>query len=578
MWKTQQLIGILIAGSTLPVIGAPQLDSEIIRQQQRQQQFQQQMQPETDVRLDNDLSDIADQKLPFNEQPCFAINQIALEGELAHDFQFILTRAIKKSGFKPDMCLGEKGIQYIGGLIQDILVNKGYTTTRIAANPQNITEGKLIYNLLPGRFDAIHYDMQDKEHTHVNRISLFANKFPNKTNELFNLYQLEQGLENLKRLPTAEVDMKIVPSETKGSSDVIVKWKQRTIPIRVAFNIDDSGGHSTGRYQGGVTLSVDNPLGLSDLFYVNYNQDLGGKNSETDIDGHKTGSGTNGYALHYSVPFKNWLWSFNRSHYRYHQAIAGFAENYDYNGNSDNMDIGFSRLIYRDNQRKTNVGFKLWRRESHNFINDAEIDVQARRTGGWQINLDHREYIGSSVLNLGLSYKRGTGTGHSIAAPEEAFNEGTSRMKIITADLSLFKPFKIGKQNFNFDTSWHGQWNKTPLITQDQLSIGGRYTVRGFDGELSLMAPRGWYWQNNIAWSYQPQHQIYLGADLGHIATNQISPQLGKTLAGAVIGLKGQFKVGGMLSYDVFAGKPLYKPQYFKTAKTTGGFSLNYAF
>lgn len=531
------------------------------------------MQPEIDVHLDSEPSLPAAttaQTLPLEEQPCFTINQIRLEGEDAHYFNFALEAAIKQSGFKPGMCLGSQGIRLISQMAQNSMITRGFVTSRvILPEEQNLQSGQLILQAQAGRIHEIRY--QGGRYLLNNALTI-------KSGQILNIRNIEQSLENLKRLPTIEADIQMEPARENNQTDLVITVSQRTIPLRLAFSLDDSGSHSTGRYQGGITLSVDNPLGLSDLFYANYNQDLGGKNSETDIDGDKTGSSTNGYTLHYSVPMGNWLWSFNRSHYRYHQAIAGLTENYDYNGNSDNTDFGFNRLLYRDKQRKTSFGFKLWRRESHNFINDAEIEIQARRTGGWQASLDHREYIKNLIVNLNLGYKRGTGAGHSLAAPEEAFNEGTSRMKIMTADLGIFWPFQLGKQNFGLDSSWHGQWNKTPLITQDQLSIGSRYTVSGFDGEVSLMAPRGWYWQNNLAWSYQPQHQVYLGVDIGHIGTNALSPQLGQTLAGAVIGLKGQFQAGGALSYDLFVGKPIYKPQYFRTARTTGGFNLNYAF
>ncbi|MDF7676195.1 ShlB/FhaC/HecB family hemolysin secretion/activation protein [Neisseriaceae bacterium ESL0693] len=556
---------------------------EINREQQRQQQFQQQMQPDVDVRLPPTETPKATplKALPADETPCFVINSIEVTGEAAARFQFARRQAIRQSGFKAGQCIGQQGLEYLTTLAQNALIQHGYTTSRILLGQQDLNSGRLILTVMPGHIRQVRYDDSDPN-THTGRIKHIPNKFPLHQGKILNLYDLEQGLENLRRLPTVEADMSIEPAQDAAGdgsqSDLAVKWRQRTIPVRMAVNLDDSGSHSTGRYQGGVTVALDNPLGLSDLFYANYNHDLGGKHSYTDSDGHKTGSGTNGYMLHYSVPVGYWLLAFNRSHYRYHQAVAGYAENYDYNGNSDTTDIGLSRIIQRNAKRKTTLGLKLWRRESHNFIEDAEIEVQQRHTAGWQANLSHREYLGKATLDFDLGYKRGTGAGHSQRAPEEAFNEGTSRMKIITADASVYWPFRLGQQTFSYDSSFHGQWNKTPLITQDQLSIGSRYTVRGFDGELSLMAPRGWYWQNNLNWAYQPQHQLYAGLDVGHIGTNSVNPQLGKTLAGAVIGTRGQFKAGGMLSYDLFAGKPIYKPQYFKTANTHVGFSLNYAF
>ncbi|NUF09850.1 ShlB/FhaC/HecB family hemolysin secretion/activation protein [Snodgrassella sp. ESL0324] len=550
---------------------------QIIREQQRLKQFQEKMQPEVNVRLQPPQIEGTVSGLPQDEKPCFAIRNIKLNGDQAQRFQFALNIAIYQSKFKPGLCLGSNGINYIMTLAQNAVIDRGYTTTRILASPQDLSSGELVLTVIPGRIHEIRYNLDNTDQTHVNRIRRIQNEFPVKSGDILNLRDLEQGLENLKRVPTAEADIRIVPAEAPNESDVVVSWSQRKVPVRISFNADDSGSHATGRYQGGVTLSVDNPLGLSDLFYVNYNHDLGSKDSTVDIDGNRTGSGTHGYSLHYSVPVGNWLIAFNQNYYRYHQAIAGYNQNYDYNGSSENTDLGITRMIYRNSHRKIDVSARIWRRKSHNYIDDAEIEVQRRHTAGWAIGLNHQEYLGNAVLNLSAGYKRGTGADHSLRAAEEEFGEGTSRMEIITLDASLMKPFRVGKYNFSYDTSFHGQWNKTPLITQDQVSIGGRYTVRGFDGELTLMGEQGWYWNNNLNWQYLPGHQVYAGIDVGHITGRTSEMQLGKTLAGTGLGFKGQIKAGGSWYYDVFMGKPIYKPQHFRTDRTTFGFNLNYS-
>lgn len=550
---------------------------QIIREQQRLKQFQEKMQPEVNVRLQPPQIEGTVNGLPQDEKPCFAIRSIKLNGDQAQRFQFALNKAIYQSKFKLGLCLGSNGINYIMTLAQNAVIDRGYTTTRILASPQDLSSGELVLTVIPGRIHEIRYNFDNADQTHVNRIRRIQNEFPARSGDILNLRDLEQGLENLKRVPTVEADIQIVPAEAPNESDVVVSWSQRKVPVRISFNADDSGSHATGRYQGGVTLSVDNPLDLSDLFYVNYNHDLGSKDSTVDIDGNRTGSGTHGYSLHYSVPVGNWLIAFNQNYYRYHQAIAGYNQNYDYNGSSENTDLGITRMIYRNSHRKIDVSARIWRRKSHNYIDDAEIEVQRRHTAGWAIWLNHQEYLENAVLNLSAGYKRGTGADHSLRAAEEEFGEGTSRMEIITLDASLMKPFRVGKYNFSYDTSFHGQWNKTPLITQDQVSIGGRYTVRGFDGELTLMGEQGWYWNNNLNWQYLPGHQVYAGIDVGHITGRTSEMQLGKTLAGTVLGFKGQIKAGGSWYYDVFMGKPIYKPQHFRTDRTTFGFNLNYS-
>lgn len=204
--------------------------------------------------------------------------------------------------------------------------------------------------------------------------------------------------------------------------------------------------------------------------------------------------------------------------------------------------------------------------------------MQNRKTAGWGIDFSHKEYLDDISAQLKVAYKRGTGMNGALPAPEEAFGEGTSRMKIITADLNMNIPFQIKKQKFAYDTSLHAQWNKTPLTPQDKMAIGGRYSVRGFDGEMSLAAERGVQWRNELSWQYAPQHQVYLAADVGHVSGPSAQYLLGQTLAGGAIGLRGQFKAGGALSYDVFASKAIKKPEFFQTKNTTTGFSLNYSF
>ena len=545
----------------------------------RRRQQEQQLQREVDVRLDDTRqSTLTPSAAESAESPCFPIHTVTLTGDAAGRFQFALKKALKETGFQSGQCLGAQGINRIMVAAQNAVIGHGYTTTRILAAPQDLNSGTLELTVLPGKVRSVRTDTSHNDQTRAARIAAFQNEIPLKGGDILNLRRIEQGLENLKRVPTAEADIQIVPADAPDESDIVVAWRQRLLPYRLSLGVDDSGSKTTGKYQGSLTFSADNPFGLSDLFYLSYGRHLGHTDAHTDSEGKKTAGGTQSYAFHYSVPAGNWLWSWNHNYYRYHQAVAGINEVYDYNGKSRGSDIGFTRLLYRDARRKSHIGFKLWQKENQSFIDDAEVEVQRRKTAGWQLSLKHKEYIGRSTLDIGLAYKRGTGMADAIAAPEEVFDEGTSRMKVITADISYNHPFQIGRQHFVYDTALHAQWNKTPLTPLDKIAIGGRYTVRGFDGESSLSAERGWYWRNEAAWSFKPAHQFYLALDGGHVSGDSAQYLLGQTLIGAAAGLRGQFKAGGSLNYDLFAGKPIKKPKGFQTASTVFGFNLNYSF
>lgn len=569
-------------------------------QRQRQEQQREHMQPQSDVRLDSGLGaettvlstgnteEISNSASVDNHatghtsndmQSCFAIEQVALVGEHNHLFQFALKKALEQTHFQAGKCLNATDINQIMVAAQNAIIGKGYTTTRVLAAPQDLNSGQLTLTVFPGYLKNIEIDLSNAEQTHAGRIAAFQNEFPKRSDGILNLRDLEQGLENLKRIPTAETDIQIVPVEgVPNQSTVLVKWQQRLLPYRLSIGIDNSGSKATGTYQGNITFSADNPLGLSDLFYVSYGRSIGYVPKETDSLGNLKKGSTYNYAIHYSVPFGKWTWSWNHSGYRYHQAVAGLSEAYDYNGKSNSTDFGFNRLLYRDAHRKTHLGAKLWTRETQSYIDDAELTVQRRRTAGWLAELNHKEYIGNSTANFKIAYKRGTGMSDALPAPEEAFGEGTSRMKIWTASADLNAPFRIGKQSFVYDTNLQAQWNKTPLTAQDKFAIGGRYTVRGFDGELSLSAERGWYWRNDLSWNFKQGHQLYLGADVGHVSGPSAQYLLGQTLAGATLGVRGQVKTKGLLSYDFFVSRALKKPEYFQTKRWVTGFQVSYGF
>ena len=594
---TPQKISLLVFSLVISVQAAYALSQDemirrqqerVIQQEQRQQRLQQQNLPQRTQKPISIQSSPAttDGGFILNEQPCWAIKEIQLvdeNGKNAKKFQFALRYAKKKSGFKNGMCLGQNSISHLIALTQNKIIDKGYTTTQVGLMPQNIHSGSLNITVIAGKMGDIRYQNCDDKDTYGKHcaIGIFNNKLPLTTGEIFNLRDLETGLENLQRVPTANADIQITPSQMVNASDIVVDYQQ-SIPLRLSLNIDDSGSRSTGKYQAGGAISLDNPLGLSDLFYLSYNQSIGGKKDKyTDNNGKTWDSRTADYALHYSFPIYSWTLGINHSAYRYHQAVAGAFEHYDYNGKNRTLDFYLSKNLYRDGQRKTDATVKLWRKESKNFIDDAEVEVQRKELAGWAAEISHREYIKDAVLSLHLAYKRGTGLLGAKRVPEEAFKDGTSRMKLWTLDATFSLPFVIKRQPFSIDSRLFGQYNQTPLLTSDKISIGSRHTVRGFDGETTLTAEKGFYWQNNLNYAYRPNHQVYLGYDYGRVSGKSKADLLGQSLSGVAMGLKGSlstFGTRGKLNYDLFVARPIVKPHHYPTHKTAYGFALNAVF
>lgn len=561
---TCSLVGFLTSAAALAA--EPQAPAQqLLLQQQRERAQREQLEQSPDVRLEAPLDSAGNLRLPRNETPCFKIDRVVLSGDQAEDFQWALRAANPADDPVQGRCVGSAGINLTMKRIQNAIIAKGFITTRVLAQAQDLNQGTLSLVLVPGRIKHIRFAEGTSARAN------YWNAMPASPGDVLNLRDIEQALENFKRVPTAEADVQITPAEgadaQPGESDVVIAWKQ-AIPVRVSLSVDDSGSKQTGKYQGNVALSLDNLASLNDLFYISFNHDLGG--------GQSGDRGSKGHTVHYSVPYDYWQLSLTSSEYDYHQTIAGVNQAYSYSGRSRTNEVQLSRVIYRDAVRKTTVSVGGWSRTSSNYIEDTEIELQRRRMAGWQAGINHREFIGASTLDLGVGYRRGTGARDALRAPEEENGEGTSRSQIITANAQLQLPFTLADQRLRYIAGWRGQWNRTPLIPQDRFSIGGRYTVRGFDGEQILSAERGWTFSNDLGLSLANTGQeLYLGVDYGEVGGHSTQYLSGRRLAGAVVGLRGGYK---QFSYDIYTGKPLEKPKGFQTADVTSGFSANWSF
>ncbi|EBP0013507.1 ShlB/FhaC/HecB family hemolysin secretion/activation protein [Salmonella enterica] len=531
--------------------GASENETLVIQQQRQKALEQQLMPPVPAVRLSSSVSGSGRIHFP-EESPCFTFEQVKLSGTERLPVWLPLQRL---AGQATGHCIGAKGINLLMTTLQNRLVDHGYVTTRVLAPSQDLKSGVLRLVIVPGVVRHVRLTPDSDDY-----IRLYS-AFPAHEGSLLDLRDIEQGLENLQRLPGVQADMEILPGEEPGESDILITRRQDKY-WRLGLSLDDSGTRSTGRYLGGVTFSLDNPFSLSDLLYVSATHnfpDYGGKGSKN-------------YTGHYSLPFGYWQFSVTASDYDYHQTVAGDPEDYQYSGESQNLGVQLSRVLHRNGTQKTVLTYDVLARRSRNYINDTEIRVQRRQTAAWRLGLQHRHYISQATLDAGVSWQRGTRWFGAQPAPEEIFGEATALSKILQMNASLNLPFSLAEQSFRYTLQYQRQLSNTPLTPQEQFAIGNRWTVRGFDGERTLNASNGWYIRNDLAWRTPlPEQELYLGMDYGEVGGAGSEYLVGRHLAGGVMGLRGQLL---STDYDVFIGRPFSKPAGFMTSDVTAGFNL----
>jgi hemolysin activation/secretion protein len=558
-----------------PSVQTPSSEEQRRRSQSELQERQRQLQA-PNVSLDDKAAAeaLASLSLP-SESPCFPIHQFVL------DVPSQLPPAIRAAGasdlpfdqfrFAQDYlrqyagaCIGKEGLNLIVKRLSNLVLKRGYSTTRIGIPEQDLSGGTLKLALVPGVIRAIRF-------ADPSLYGTWRSAFPTSPGNLLNLRDLEQGLEQMKRVPSQDVNMEIVPGELPGESDVVITVK-RSKPWKLTGTLDDSGAKGTGKLQAGLNLAVDNPLGLNDLFNIGVS---------TDADRKAGQRGTSGNNVYYAIPAGYWNFAVSGSSYDYHQEIAGANQTFVSSGKSRNLELKIAQLFQRDQSQKNSWQFRVGKRWNHAYVADTEIAVQERDTTFAELAWVHTQYFGSAQLDLtvankwGVNWFNGQAHAKNVLGQEDP-STNNLHYTLQTVDATLSVPFQIASQALSYIGTFHGQTTRSSLYLADQFSIGNRYTVRGFDGELTLAAERGFYLRNELNLPIANSGQsAYVGLDYGQVYGPSVANLLGNKLAGATVGLR-----GGLfgLTYDVFSSWALVKPQGFKTATPAVGFNLTYQY
>lgn len=531
---------------------------------------------------------------------CFTINQIAdapldtagdadtATGSVdLNQFAFALTPLTHGKSSVLGQCLNINDIHRIVRDVQNRLIERGFATTRVFIGDQNLSGGQLVLTVVPGVIGQIKADtLNSPKPIYADPTGLPANfktALPFKAGDVLDIRQLETALENLKRVPSSDADFAIMPSETGkvGASDVLIKYTASR-KVRGSLSLDDSGSKTTGKYQGSATLSFDNPTWHNDLLYLTYSRDLGNRINKDEYTNKTDKGGSENYGLGYVLPIKNTVLNANASHYTYHQTVAGVNQDYLYSGDSDNISLNASHLVHRDAKSKTWLTMDGFTKSQKSYIDDTQIDVQRRKISGWTAGIRHETRLGQSQLNTDISIQRGTGAFNALTPPESLFNEGAARTPIYKLNLNFATPIKISNNyQAGYQANLKAQYAQEALVPSERMSIGGRYSVRGFDGERALSGDIGVILRQDVSFPIkQSNHSLYLALDAGSIAMQnkeQDKLLLGHTLVGGAIGIKGQIKPF-KLNYDFFAGHPIRQPKYFGDKDWVGGMSLGVEF
>lgn len=490
------------------------------------------------------------------ESPCFTVAKVAWDGPAPSATMRRASEGVL------GQCVGGQGLQALQAHLMARLIDRGLITARVLVPEQSLAGGTLTLRYVPGRIAGVKSDGAP---------GWWRTALPTWPGGEVNQRDLDQALENIRRLAgQADASIDVAPGPELGDSDIIIKpgtgkrW-------HAYVGGDNAGMESTGKNQVNAGLTLDSPLFLYDQLSVSWNSNADLRNND---------AGSRAASINYSIPFGYWTLFAGASKSRYRQTVAGFEEPIVYGGTSKQIEAGVSVVPYRGASYKGTAMLKFLRKRANSTLNDIDIEVQRRDVVGYEFSYGHRQYIDQMVLDLGGGV-RGTlpqfsdQPGYVYGDPD-----WNGRSTILTANAGLYLPFKVAGQQLAYQANWQIQHAKTPIVPADYFTIGNRYAVRGFDGQMTLAAEDGWTLRNDLSLNLgNLGQQLYTGLDAGRVGGPSAEYLASRTLVGAVAGLRGRIAMPYVnASYDLSAGWPLKKPDNLKTQSTVFAATLMFEF
>ena len=364
-------------------------------------------------------------------------------------------------------CTPVDAIDQLLRTITNLYIKDGFISSRAVIVSDELQNGVLKIIAVEGVLDEIQ-SIAPADQRAFGKGELALAFFGLKQKQL-NLRRLEQGIDQLTRLRSAEATIDVVPSSTPGASNLIVKRRKIGNWIRPNFSVDNDGSHNTGRIQGTLSLDVDSPLGLADYWSFYYSRDL-------HSDPRRGNSGFGGFV---SLPLGYTSMSLSAGRSSYDSILQSNNLAFVSGGNSTNGSFAVDQLLFRDGKTKISLEGKIALLDTENSIQGIRLSTNSYRLVTASINARLQRRLGKWFLFGDIGYLRGLDILGANAAdlgpagPQLVYDKLVASINVQSYLTAFGVPFL-------YSASVRGAAALDPVLPAERFNLGGRYTIRGF--------------------------------------------------------------------------------------------------
>lgn len=402
--------------------------------------------------------------LPNKEEQCFQISHIQDEGItlLREDEKEALYTLYKEK------CNTLGDLTNLARELTALYIDKGYVTSQVYLKPQNIAQGEVTLYAVEGKIKEISPDDR-----YIN------SAFIGQKEDFLNIRDLENAVETMNRLRSNHAMMNLIPSQDIGYTDVVIE-NNTTSPINGSVGINNFGTKKTGATQGSLALNYDNPLGINDQFSINLNSTNKHFQDENSI----------GDSYEYAIPLGRLLTTLSYRQSSYEQFVKGGINQYESNGHTKTYMLTLNYQLYHDTSNRVSIGSSVSQYQSENFLSQSLIESSTYDLSKVSAMIDYMYQTVGFYSYVALNYTKGTDwfNAHNPTRLNEKY-------ALYTIDVSMMKQIDI----LQYSMMGHYQHSNDQLFSTNQISIGGHYSVRGYQKE-SIGGNTGFYVRNELAY------------------------------------------------------------------------------
>lgn len=461
----------------------------------------------------------------------------------------LLSKSEKEEVFKryKNGCRSISEINNLTKELTKLYIDKGYVTSQVYIKAQKLKQGILEIIAVEGKIDEIT----------PNKLYI-ENAFLGLKGGNLNLRDLESAIESINRLSSNQATMKLIPSKKTGYSNVEVE-NNTSNRINGTVGIDNYGSKKTGKLQGSMSVNLDNPLGINDQLTLLLNS----------TQKHTKKENSKGNSFSYSFPIGSRL--LNTISYKktsYDQLLRVGITDFETKGNTNTASFDMKYKLFHNKKNRVQIGAFVSRYDTENYIAGSQIETSSYSLGTKGLEIDYLFQQEGFYSSFAFSYTKGTnwfGT-HNPTDLDEKFS-------FYTIDLSLMKQF-LGLQ---YSLNGHYQNTKDSLFGNSQISIGGAYSVRGYNKE-GLSGNSGYYLRHELEKELATKlfelftQKYFIAYDYGRI--NKDEDVEGGILSSYSIGAK---YIKDEFSTQLYYAVPLRDQDVTETSKFFG-ISIGYRF